>query len=61
MRNNNRILQRMPTKYEAKIMEYHKFVISAREKKKCFELTQIGNMDKVPLTFNVPSNRSVAN
>jgi hypothetical protein len=27
----------------------------------CFELGQIGNMDKVPLTFHVPSNRTVDN
>jgi hypothetical protein len=50
----------MPAEYEAKILEFHKFVIGAR-KKACFGLSQIGNMDEVPLTFDVPSNRTVDN
>jgi len=28
-------------------------------KKLCFETGQLGNMDKVPLTFDVPSNKRV--
>jgi hypothetical protein len=35
-------------------------VINARKKTQ-FELGQIGNMDEVPLTFDVPSNRTVDN
>jgi hypothetical protein len=50
----------MPAEYEAKILECHKFVIGAR-KNTCFELSQIGNMDEVPLIFDVPSNRTVGN
>jgi hypothetical protein len=33
--------------------------VIAAIKKSCFELGQIGKMDKVPLTFNVPLNRTV--
>jgi hypothetical protein len=33
-------------------------VIAAREKL-CFQLGQIGNMDEVALTFDVPSNRTL--
>jgi hypothetical protein len=50
----------MSAEYEAKALEFHKFVITARNKT-CFELSQIGNMDVVPLTFNVPLNRTVDN
>ena len=27
-------------------------------KKLCFEIGQLGNMDEVPLTFDVPSNKT---
>jgi hypothetical protein len=50
----------MTAEYEAKILEFYKFVIGAR-KKMCFELSQIDNMDEVPLTVDVPSNRTVNN
>jgi hypothetical protein len=52
--------QRMPAENEAKILEFRKFVIGAREKA-CFGLSQIGNMDEVPITVDVPSNRTVDN
>jgi hypothetical protein len=38
MHTRNRISQSMPAEYEAKILEFHKFVIGAR-KKICFELS----------------------
>jgi hypothetical protein len=60
MRTRTRTVQKMPAEYEAKILEVHKFVIGAR-KNTCFELSQIGSMDAVPLTFDVPSNRTVDN
>jgi hypothetical protein len=37
---------------------FQKFVIAAR-RRSFFELGQIGNMDKDPLTVSVPSNRTV--
>lgn len=58
MRTKTRIAQKMPKEYEAKILSFHNFVIKAR-KKNSFEIGQIGNMDEVPLTFDVPSNRTV--
>ena len=39
-------------------MSFHKFVLDAR-KKNGFEISQIGKMDEVPLTFDVPSNKTV--
>ena len=38
-------------------MELHRFIIRARQNVEC-ELSQIGNMDEVPLTFDVPSNKT---
>jgi len=50
--------QKLPRKYERKIIEFHKYVINMR-KKLCFEIGQLGNTDEVPLTFDVPSNKTV--
>ena len=53
-----RIAQKMPIGYESKIVSFHKFVLDAR-KKNGFEISHIGNMDEVSLTFDVPSNKTV--
>lgn len=58
MRTKTTIAQKLPPEYERKIIEFHKYVLNLR-KMKCFEIGQIGNMDEVPLTFDVPSNRTV--
>lgn len=47
--------QKMAADYIEKILGFHKFVINAW-KETCFELEPKGNMDKVPITFDVPSN-----
>jgi hypothetical protein len=52
--------QKMPAEYESKIVDFHRYVTNARKKTQ-FELGQIGNMDEVPRTFDVPSNRMVDN
>ena len=41
-----------------KIIEFLKYVISMR-KKLCFEIGQLGNMEEIPLTFDVLSNKTV--
>ncbi|CAJ0949590.1 unnamed protein product [Ranitomeya imitator] len=58
MRTKTRIAQKMPKEYKTKIVSFHKFVLEARNKNG-YEMTQIGNMDKVPLTFDVPSSKTV--
>ena len=58
MRTKTTIAQKLPREYEIKITEFHKYVINMR-KKLCFEIGQLGNMDKVPLTFDIPSNKTV--
>ena len=52
------IVQKLPREYKRKIIESHKYVINMR-KKLCFEIGQLGNMDEVPLTFDVPLNKTV--
>ncbi|KAG8236486.1 hypothetical protein J437_LFUL016634 [Ladona fulva] len=59
MRTKTTIAQKMPADYEEKIQAFHRFVINAC-KKTSFELVQIGNMDEIPLTFDVPSNKTVS-
>ena len=52
------IAQKLPCEYKRKITEFHKYVINMR-KKLCFAIGQLGNMDEVPLMFDVPSNKTV--
>ena len=58
MRIKTTIAQKLPQVFERKIIEFHKYVINMR-KKLCFEIGQLGNMDEVPLAFDVPSNKTV--
>jgi len=58
MRTKPAVVQKLPCGYERKMIEFHKYVINMR-KKLCFEIRQLGNMDEVPLTFDVPSNQTV--
>jgi len=58
MRTKSTIAQKLPREYERKIIELDKYVINMR-KKLCFEIGQLGNMDEVPLAFDVPSNKTV--
>ena len=58
LRTRTKLAQKMPAAYEEKILQFHSYVINLR-KNTNFELSQIANMDEVPLTFDVPSNRTV--
>jgi len=58
MRTKTTIAQKLPREYERKIIEFHKYVINMR-KKLCFVIGELGNMDEVPLRFDVPSNKTV--
>jgi hypothetical protein len=58
MRTKTTIAQKLPHEYKRKVIEFHKYVINMR-KKLCFEIGQLGNMDEIPLTFDVPSNKTV--
>jgi len=58
MHTKTTIAQKLPHEYERKIIEFHKYVINV-SKKLCSEIGQLGNMDEVPLTFDVPSDKTV--
>jgi len=58
MRTKTTVAQKLPHEHERTIIEFHKYVINMR-KKLCFEIGQLGNMDEAPLTFDVPTNKTV--
>ena len=58
MHTKTTVVQNLPREYERKIIEFQKYVINMK-KKLCFEIGQLGNMDEVHLTFDVPSNKTV--
>ena len=57
-RTKTTVAQKLPREYGRKNIEFHKYVINMR-KKLCFEIGQLGNMDEIPLTFDVPSHKIV--
>ena len=60
MHTKTKIAQKLPHEYERKIKEFLKYAILVNMRKKlCFEIQQLGNMDEVPLTFDVPSNKTM--
>ena len=58
LRTRTKLAQKMPAAYEEMILQFHSYVINLR-KNPNFELSQIANIDEVPLRFDVPSNRTV--
>lgn len=50
--------QRLPSAYEDKVIDFHRFVTRNRQKNG-FLLSQIGNADQTPLTFDMPRNTTV--
>ena len=59
LRQRTKISQKLPKDLEEKIDSFQRFVIKHR-KLNNYELSQIGNMDETPMTFDLPSNRTVA-
>ena len=59
LRQRTKISQKLPKDLEEKIDSFQKFIIKQR-KETTFELNQIGNMDETPMTFDLPSNRTVS-
>lgn len=58
LRTQMKLAPKLPATYENQVLEFHSYVINLRRTYN-FELSQIANMDEVPLTFDVPSNRTV--
>lgn len=58
LRQRTKIAQKLPAVLEEKVDSFHRFVIKHR-KQYGYELSQIGNMDETPMTFDLPPNRTV--
>jgi len=58
MHTKTTIARKLPREYERKMIEFHKYVINMR-KNLCFDKGQLWNMDDIPLTFDVPPNKTV--
>ena len=58
LRQKTKIAQKLPKDLEEKIGLFHTFVINLR-KQNNFELSQIGNMDETPMTFDLPASRTI--
>ena len=53
LRQKTKIAQKLPKDLEEKINLFHTFTISLR-KQNNFELSQMGNMDETPISFDLP-------
>lgn len=59
IRRRTHIAQKLPSDNEEKLLEFQRFVIKQRVKYE-FDLSQIGNADQTPLTFDMPANTTIA-
>jgi len=58
LRQRTKIAQKLPSDLEVKLDSFWKYAIKLR-KEHDYELGQIGNMDETPMTFDLPSTRTV--
>ena len=58
LRQKTTLAQRLPDDYEEKIVRFHRYIID-RRKEHNYPLHLIANMDKTPLTFDMPPNRTI--
>ncbi|KAL1426858.1 hypothetical protein MTO96_017935 [Rhipicephalus appendiculatus] len=58
LRRRMSLCLRLPFAYEDKVIDFHKFITTIR-KKNAFLLSQIGNADQTPLTFDMPRSTTV--
>ena len=59
MRSKTTLAQRLPADMEDKVVEFHRFVLRARQR--CgYESSQILNMDETPMRFELPATRTLA-
>ena len=58
LRQRTKIVQKLPTDYERKIVNFQKYVIQ-RRREVDYPLYRIGNMDETPMCFNMPSTQII--
>ncbi|XP_062829050.1 pogo transposable element with KRAB domain isoform X2 [Anolis carolinensis] len=59
LRERRKISQKLPKDLNEKVMSFHSFIIEQRLIHN-YDLGDIGNMDEIAMTFDLPSNRTVA-
>uniref|UniRef100_A0A8C5MVE4 HTH CENPB-type domain-containing protein n=1 Tax=Leptobrachium leishanense TaxID=445787 RepID=A0A8C5MVE4_9ANUR len=59
LRQRTKISQKLPKDLDEKVMSFHSFIIKQRRIHD-YDLGDIGNMDETPMTFDLPSNKTVA-
>ena len=58
LRQKTKIAQKLPKGLGEKINLFHTFIINLR-KQNNFELSQIGNMNETPKSFDLPASRTI--
>ena len=56
IRRRTHIAQKLPSDYEDQLTKFQSYIIDLR-KKPNYDLSQIGNADQTPLTFDLPSRQ----
>ena len=59
IRRRTHISQQLPADFDDKLIKFQQFIISQRKKNE-YDLGLIGNADQTPLTFDLPSEMTVA-
>jgi len=59
VRHCTTLAQRLPVDHDAKLLEFQQFIIQLC-RQHGYDLSQIGNTDQTPLTFDLPYERTVA-
>jgi hypothetical protein len=58
IRRGTNIAQKLPSDYQEQLTKFQSFIIKLR-KKKDYSLSQIGNADQTPITFDLPSATTI--
>ena len=53
VRRRTHMAQKLPKDFEEKVIQFQRFIIGKRRNNN-YELSQIGNADQTPLTFDIP-------
>ena len=58
VRRRTHMAQKLPKDFEEKVIQFQRFIIGKRRNNN-YELSQIGNADQTPLTFDIPFVRTI--
>ena len=58
LRRKTTVAQRLPGDYEEKVVRFYRYITDRREEQN-YPLHLIANMDEIPLTLDIPPNRTI--